>query len=73
MSTSSRLKRRSELGKGSSGRDAFDFNLEAGMQAGMLAIIFPVAFLKQKNVHFETTVSPPLAIGFITLVVLLNT
>ncbi len=35
MSTSSGLERGPELGKGSSGRDAFDFNLEARMAAGI--------------------------------------
>jgi len=35
MSTSSGLKRGPELGKCSSGRDAFDFNLEAPMAAGI--------------------------------------
>ena len=41
--------------------------------AGMLAILFPAAFLKHDNVHFEITVSRPLAVGLITLVALLNT
>ena len=41
--------------------------------AGMLAILFPAAFLKHDNVHFEITVSRPLALGLITLVALLNT
>jgi diguanylate cyclase (GGDEF)-like protein len=40
---------------------------------GMLAILFPAAFLKHDNVHFEITVSRPLALGLITLVALLNT
>lgn len=40
---------------------------------GMVAIIFPAAFLKNDNVHFEITVSRPLVIGLITLVALLNT
>ena len=40
---------------------------------GMLAILFPAAFLKHDNVHFEITVSRPLAVGLITLVALLNT
>jgi hypothetical protein len=39
----------------------------------MLAILFPAAFLKQDNVHFEVTVSRPLALGLIALVALLNT
>jgi len=41
--------------------------------AGMLAIVFPAAFLKHDNVHFEVTVSRPLALGLIALVALLNT
>lgn len=41
--------------------------------AGMLAILFPAAFLKHDNVHFEITVSRPLALGLVTLVALLNT
>lgn len=41
--------------------------------AGMLAVLFPAAFLRQDNVHFEITVSRPLALGLITLVALLNT
>jgi diguanylate cyclase (GGDEF)-like protein len=40
---------------------------------GMLAILFPAAFLKNDNVHFELTVSRSLALGLIALVVLLNT
>jgi diguanylate cyclase (GGDEF)-like protein len=40
---------------------------------GLLAILFPAAFLKRDNVHFEVTVSRPLALGLITLVALLNT
>jgi diguanylate cyclase (GGDEF)-like protein len=40
---------------------------------GMLAILFPAAFLKNDNVHFEVTVSRSLALGLIALVVLLNT
>jgi diguanylate cyclase (GGDEF)-like protein len=41
--------------------------------AGMLAILFPAAFLKHDNVHFEVTVSRPLALGLVALVALLNT
>src|ERR1700722_18144621 len=41
--------------------------------AGMLALLFPAAFLKHDNVHFEVTVSRPLALGLIALVALLNT
>lgn len=40
---------------------------------GLLAILFPAAFLKQDNIHFELTVSRPLAVGLIALLVLLNT
>jgi len=40
---------------------------------GLLAILFPAAFLKHDNVHFEVTVSRPLAVGLIALLVLLNT
>src|SRR5258707_4267412 len=40
---------------------------------GFLAILFPAAFLKHDNVHFEVTVSRPLAVGLITLLALLNT
>jgi diguanylate cyclase (GGDEF)-like protein len=40
---------------------------------GLLAILFPAAFLKQDNVHFEFTVSRPLAVGLIALLALLNT
>src|ERR1700732_394048 len=40
---------------------------------GLLAVLFPAAFLKQDNVHFEVTVSRPLAVGLVTLLVLLNT
>jgi len=40
---------------------------------GMSAILFPAAFLKHDNVHFELTVSRPLAVGLISLVALLNT
>jgi len=40
---------------------------------GLLAILFPAAFLKHDNVHLEFTVSRPLAVGLITLLALLNT
>lgn len=40
---------------------------------GLLAILFPSAFLKHDNVHFEVTVSRPLALGLIALIALLNT
>jgi diguanylate cyclase (GGDEF)-like protein len=41
--------------------------------SGLLALLFPAAFLKQDNVHFELTVSRPLAVGLIALLALLNT
>ena len=43
------------------------------VSTGLLAIIFPAAFLKQDNVHFEVTVSRPMAVGLIALLALLNT
>ncbi len=41
--------------------------------AGLLAILFPAAFLKQGNIHFELTVSRPLVLGLVALLALLNT
>ena len=41
--------------------------------AGLAAILFPAAFLKHDNMHFEVTVSRPLATGLFTLLALLNT
>ncbi len=41
--------------------------------AGMLAMLFPAAFLRQENVHVEITVSKQLFIGLIALLILLNT
>jgi diguanylate cyclase (GGDEF)-like protein len=40
---------------------------------GLVAILFPAAFLTQDNIHFELTVSRPLAVGLIALLALLNT
>lgn len=40
---------------------------------GILAITLPGAFLKNDSVHFEITVSRPLAVGLAVLVALLNT
>src|SRR5947208_13606879 len=40
---------------------------------GLLAILFPAAFLKQDSVHFEITVSRQLVVGLLTLLTLLNT
>jgi diguanylate cyclase (GGDEF)-like protein len=41
--------------------------------AGLLAVLFPAAFLGQGNIHFEVTVSRPLVLGLMTLLALLNT
>ncbi len=41
--------------------------------AGLLAVVFPAAFLKQGNIHFELTVSRPLVLGLVALLTLLNT
>ena len=41
--------------------------------AGLLAVLFPAAFLKQGNIHFEITVSRPLVLGLVALLILLNT
>lgn len=41
--------------------------------AGLLAVLFPAAFLKQGNIHFELTVSRPLVLGLVALLTLLNT
>src|SRR6266403_280604 len=43
------------------------------VSAGLLAIVFPAAFLKHDNVHFEVTVSRPMALGLVALLALLNT
>ncbi len=43
------------------------------MATGLAAILFPAAFLKHDNMHFEVTVSRPLAIGLFILLALLNT
>jgi hypothetical protein len=40
---------------------------------GLLAIIFPAAFLKEGNIHFEITVSRTLVLGLMVLLALLNT
>jgi diguanylate cyclase (GGDEF)-like protein len=40
---------------------------------GLLAILFPAAFLKQDNIHFEITVSRQLVVGLIALLTLINT
>jgi hypothetical protein len=39
----------------------------------LLAILFRAAFLRDDGIHFELTVSRPLAIGLFALLVLLNT
>src|SRR4029077_10123322 len=41
--------------------------------AGLCAILFPAAFLKEGNIHFELTVSRPLVLGLVVLMTLLNT
>src|ERR1700737_3438257 len=41
--------------------------------AGLFAILFPAAFLKQGNIHFEITVSRTLVLGLVALLALLNT
>jgi diguanylate cyclase (GGDEF)-like protein len=41
--------------------------------AGLLAVLYPAAFLKQGNIHFEITVSRPLVLGLVALMALLNT
>lgn len=40
---------------------------------GILAIALPSAFLKNESVHFEITISRPLAVGLVVLVALANT
>src|SRR5437764_12448098 len=45
----------------------------AFLGVALLAILIPAAFLKQDNFHLEITVSRPLAIGLLVLLVLLNT
>lgn len=42
------------------------------VSAGMLAILFPAAFLREDNIHFEFNASRPLALGLVALVTLLN-
>ena len=41
--------------------------------AGLCAVLFPAAFLKEGNIHFEITVSRPLVLGLVVLLTLLNT
>jgi diguanylate cyclase (GGDEF)-like protein len=41
--------------------------------AGLLAVLYPAAFLRQGNIHFEITVSRPLVLGLVALLALLNT
>jgi diguanylate cyclase (GGDEF)-like protein len=43
------------------------------VSAALLAILFRAAFLKNDSIHFELTVSRPLAIGLFVLLALLNT
>ena len=40
---------------------------------GLLAIVMPAAFLSTEKIHFEITVSRPLAVGLVVLIALLNT
>lgn len=40
---------------------------------GLVAILFPAAFLKQGGIHFEITVSRTLVLGLMLLLALLNT
>ena len=40
--------------------------------SGLLAVLFPAAFLKKEGLDFGITVSRPLVLGFLTLVALLN-
>lgn len=42
------------------------------VSSGLLALSFPSAFLLNQSVHFELTVSKPLFLGLLVLVVLLN-
>src|SRR6266480_1155075 len=43
------------------------------VSAALLAILFHAAFLSQQSIHFELTVSRPLAVGLFVLLALLNT
>jgi len=40
---------------------------------GLLATVLPAAFLSTDKIHFEISVSRPVAIGFVVLIALLNT
>lgn len=42
------------------------------VSAGMVAILFPAAFLRKESFHFEINVSRPLLIGLVILIALLN-
>ncbi|HUJ94801.1 MAG TPA: GGDEF domain-containing protein [Terriglobales bacterium] len=42
------------------------------VSGGLLAILFPAAFLKKEAIHFEITVSRPLVLGLVALIALLN-
>ncbi len=42
------------------------------VSAGMIAILFPAAFLGNEKLHFEISVSRPLLIGLVILIALLN-
>lgn len=43
------------------------------VSVGLLALVLPAAFLRSDNIHFEVTVSRPLALGLVVLIALLNT
>lgn len=42
------------------------------VSAGLLAILFPAAFLRKEAIHFEVNVSRPLVLGLVALIALLN-
>jgi diguanylate cyclase (GGDEF)-like protein len=43
------------------------------VSAGLLAVLFPAAFLKRDSFHFEVTVSKEIFMGLVVLLVVLNT
>ena len=43
------------------------------VSAGLLAVLFPAAFLNRDSFHFEVTVSKEIFVGLVVLLVLLNT
>jgi diguanylate cyclase (GGDEF)-like protein len=42
------------------------------VSAGLLAVLFPAAFLRKESIHFEINVSRPLVLGLVALIALLN-